>query len=236
LLATPLFGLSLTPPAVGLAPDALVTALPAPAAIEARIEGAPALTAALPPLQAERGEMAAYAETLRERSSVASIHRPLGISTWAAMTGTLILGFIQYNNLYGFFADAADTPCVTGDAVFGQGQCYGTPWIHLTSAMVTTALYGATFVTSLLMPDPGDLEEGDSGFAGNLRMHKLLRWIHFGGMVAQIAMGFLVAQSDAFGIDRANDYGTLQLLGTVHMGLGLVTWGALSWAAALMVF
>jgi hypothetical protein len=54
-------------------------------------------------------------------------------------------------------------------------------------------------------------------------------------MVAQILLGIVMAHS-LLGLDRANNYGTMQALATVHMGLGLVTWGALTWAGALMTF
>jgi hypothetical protein len=37
-----------------------------------------------------------------------------------------------------------------------------------------------------------------------------------------------------FGLDRANDYGTMQALATVHMATGLVTYGTLTWAGARM--
>jgi hypothetical protein len=230
VFATPIYGLALTPPSVSVAP---VGALPDAAVIEAQLEAPAALTSGLPPMQAS--DMRAYAETMKRRSSIAAIHRPLGIATWASMGVTLLLGGIQYHNLYGTFSALEDTPCVQGSAIFGQGQCSGTPVLHLTSAMVTTALYSATFALSVLMPDPGELDEGDSEFASNLRMHKLLRWVHFLGMVSQIALGIVVANADAFGLDRANDFGTMQALATVHMGLGFVTYGALTWAGALMV-
>jgi hypothetical protein len=45
-----------------------------------------------------------------------------------------------------------------------------------------------------------------------------------------------VLANGLLGLDRANNYKTLQALGGVHMGVGLVTWGALTWAGALMVF
>ena len=178
-------------------------------------------------------DMAEYGRMIQERAELAEIHRPLGIATWAAMGITLLLGGIQYHNLYGTFGSLEDTPCVQGDAIFGQGQCSGTPWAHLISSMVTTALYTATFTVATLMPDPGDLDEGDSDYASNLRTHKILRWIHFGGMLAQVALGIIIANSENFGLDRANDFGTLQALSTVHMALGLVTFGAMTWAGAL---
>jgi hypothetical protein len=101
---------------------------------------------------------------------------------------------------------------------------------------LTTGLYAATFSVSLMMPGPDDLSSGEGEFASTLRTHKFLRWVHLGGMVAQALLGIAVANSSVFGLDRANDYDTLQMLATVHLGAGLVTYGALTWAGALMTF
>lgn len=236
LAATPMFGFALTPPDAAVPPAALWAGI-APMQISAD-DGEEALEdeEALEEEEAGGGgDMADYARILRERSEVISIHKPLGIATWASMTATVILGGIQYHNLYGLFSSQGSTPCEEGSAIFGQGQCSGTPWPHLISAFMTTGLYTATFVASLLMPEPDGVDEGESEYAKNLRLHKLLRWVHFGGMVAQIALGILVANGDRFGLDRANDYGTMQALSTVHMTIGLVTWGAMSWAALTML-
>ncbi len=175
-----------------------------------------------------------YAAQMKERNALIKWHRPLGVATWGAMTATIILGTIQYYNLYGFFADQGSNPCVEGDAIFGQGQCSGTPWPHALSAGVTTGLYAGTFAVSLMMPDPDDLSSGKGEFAETLRLHKLLRWVHLGGMVAQAVIGIVIAND--LGLDRANDYDTLQTLATVHLASGLVTYGALTWAGALMTF
>jgi hypothetical protein len=183
----------------------------------------------------ESGDDADYAAQIKRRNSLIKVHRPLGLATWGAMTVTIALGFIQYYNLYGFFADQGENPCVKGDAVFGQGQCSGTPWPHAIAAGVTTGLYAATFTVSLMMPDPDDLASGKGEFASTLRMHKLLRWVHFSGMIAQILLGVVIA-NDLFGLDRANDYDTLQTLATVHLATGLITSGARTWAGALMTF
>lgn len=177
-----------------------------------------------------------YVEQMRTRESLAGVHRVLGISTWVAMTATVVGGFIQYYNLYGFGADQASNPCVQGNAIFGQGQCSGTPVLHAVGAGVTTLLYAGTFSLALLMPDPDNLSEGPGEFASTLRMHKLLRWVHFGGMILQAILGPIIANGPAFGIDRANNYGTLQTLATVHLVSGVVTLGALTWAGALMTF
>ncbi|MDD9941532.1 MAG: hypothetical protein OXU20_10870 [Myxococcales bacterium] len=224
LVATPIFGLSLQVPGMHPAPDLSLQ-------VAARLSASAGSGS-----EAEEVEGESYAEQMKERNGLADLHRPFGIATWGAMTVTTVLGFIQYYNLYGFFANQQDNPCVEGSAIFGQGQCWGTPWLHLGAASVTTALYATTFTLASLMPDPDNLAEGPGEFASTLRLHKLLRWVHFGGMVAQVVLGILVANSKLIGLDRANDYGTLQALATVHLASGLVSYGALTWAGALMTF
>ncbi|MEM6962104.1 MAG: hypothetical protein AAF550_10245 [Myxococcota bacterium] len=176
------------------------------------------------------------ARDLRIRGKWAKFHRGFGIATWASMLVTVIAGSIQYHNLYGFFAGRDDNPCVKGTAVFGQDQCYRVPAFHLSTAMLTTALYGATFAMSYRMPDPIGLDEGDSKYARNLRLHKRLRWVHFGGMLAQVFFGFMVANHENLGLNRSDDYKALRAMATAHQAVGWVTFGALTWAGATMAF
>lgn len=237
VLATPLFGFSLTPPA----PSAL--ALPVHAQLDATADVTADATADVSADQAsepaDRADSAPGADfesmgaALRERQALGTIHRAFGIATWASMLVTVALGFIQYYNLYGFFGSLEDTPCVQGNAVFGQDQCWGEPWPHRIAAMTTTALYTTTFILPFVMPDPLGASEGPSG--ENLRIHKALRWVHLGGMIAQVLMGFMVGQN-WFGLDRANDFGAMQAIATAHQVIGLTTFGALTAAGALMIF
>jgi hypothetical protein len=223
LLATPIFGFSLHPPAVTDALD-----LSAKAVAEVQSDGAS---------EAKSGNdsQKEYIEQIKRRNSIAAIHRPFGIATWAAMTVTLAAGFIDYYNLYGIGASQGENPCVKGTAIGGEGGCSTFRTVKSAAAYTTTALYATTFTLSLMMPDPDNLSEGKGEFASKLRLHKTLRWVHFSGMVAQILLGIVMARG-VFGLDRANNYGTMQALATVHMGLGVVTWGALTWAGALMTF
>ena len=260
LVATPVFGFTLSPPAASLEPIAgafgpqLVADLRLPhAAVLAALadddegsglsagedgaedaaedSGAEAEGASAD----DDAEQAEYIAQVKRRNSLTKLHRPLGLATWAAMTATIVLGAIQYYNLYGFFAGRGDNPCVQGDAIFGQDQCSGAPWPHRIGWITTSALYTATFTVSLMMPDPDDLANTKGEFGDTLRMHKLLRWVHFGGMLAQLALGVIISQG-AFGLDRANDYDSLQALATVHLASGFITYGALTWAGALMTF
>lgn len=261
VFATPVFGFALTPPdgvlpspppgsllrvpilaqlgdaEEGSETDAVDEGAPDPDEAD-EADAAPSETAELPAVQAEDDgptEMEQYASQLRERQELGSIHRALGIATWASMLITNVLGAIQFHNLYGGGGGLEDTPCVQGNAVFGQEQCWGTAWPHRIAAIATTALYTTTFAFSLFMPDPDNAAEGDSAFAQNLRIHKALRWVHLVGMVAQVFLG-IASASNLFGLDRANDFEAQQALAGVHMGVGLATFAALTAAGALMVF
>lgn len=177
---------------------------------------------------------AAYANAVRTRMQLGTLHRYLGIATWVTMTATLVSGFFQYYNLYGFGAGLNTNPCATGGAIFGQDQCSGIPWIHRISWISTAAFYTATNALALFMPDPNDVGSARGAYGDRLRAHKVLRWVHFGGMLIQMVLGLGVGNG-WFG-DRANDYGTLQAIATIHQVTGIVTWGALTAAGALMTF
>lgn len=223
LLATPLFGLSLNvdasvgqPPAVIIDPGAVL-------AVQVSTE-----------LEEPSGPTTA--DLIRKRNKIKNIHKWFGIATWSLMTVTLASGFVQFYNKYGWWKGQANNPCVQGNAVFGQDQCTGTPTIHATLAALTGAAYFTTFGLSFAMPDPLGVSEGNSEFAKKLRTHKILRWVTFAGMLAQISLGVVIANSDAFGLDRANNYKALRALATTHMAVSAVTWGALTWAGTIMLF
>jgi hypothetical protein len=176
------------------------------------------------------------AELMARRARYGRIHKIMGITTWASMTVTLVLGWLQYANLYGTFSAREDTRCERGNAFFGQDACTGQPLPHLIASATTGALYYTTFALSYFLPDPLHLSEGNSEAARKLRQHKRLRWAHFGGMAAQIILGALVANAHAIGLDRANDYRALQALSTVHLVTGLATYATLTWAGTIMTF
>lgn len=231
LLATPIFGFSLHAPVLEAQVDLAAKTVIVDVGLSAKAEED----------KEDGGDKLSaddqYKRDLKLRNDIAGVHRIFGISTWVAMTLTLIAGGIDYHNLYGFGADIGDNPCVTGDAVFGDefGCRGGIRTIKSGLAYITGALYTTTFVLSLMMPDPDDLASGKGEFASTLRLHKTLRWVHFAGMLVQIALGVVIA-GRVGGLDRANDYGAMQALSTVHLGVGLVTWGAMTWAGALMTF
>ncbi len=232
LLATPLFGLSLEPPSI----DATLWATPVVSVeVGASLDpGVLAQASASTSATDEAEEDRRYTEQVRQRRELGQIHRALGIATWVSMTATVLLGFVQYYNLYGIGAGQDQNPCATGGAVFGQDQCYGIPWPHRISAITTTALYATTFTISLLLPDPNQVSQGPGAYADHLRIHQALRWVHLAGMLAQAFMGIGLT-SGLFG-DRANDYSTLQTVAAIHQVIGWTTWGVLTAAGAIMLF
>ncbi len=176
------------------------------------------------------------ADLVRQRNKIKRIHKIFGITTWALTTVTLASGMVQYYNQYGWYQSQATNPCVQGTAWPNQNQCSGTPITHLTLSTVTGAFFFTTFGLSFAMPDPLGVSEGDSQFARRLRAHKALRWVTFAGFLAQIALGVVAANSEWFGMDRANNYNALRAIATTHLTLGFVTWGALTAQGAMMVF
>lgn len=240
LLVTPIFGFSLQPPTIApsLFDVQAQVADVAAAADEPAATPSPSLTpaevAARQTAADEAEEDRRYTEEVRTRRELGQIHRALGIATWGAMTATVALGFIQFYNLYGIGAGQDQNPCASGNAVFGQDQCYGIPWPHRIASITTTALYTTTFAFSLAFPDPNHVSQGHGDAADRMRIHGILRWVHLAGMVAQMVMGIGLT-SGWFG-DRANDYGALQTVGAVHQVIGWTTWGAMTAAGAIMLF
>jgi hypothetical protein len=228
VLATPLFGLQLQLDPAVMTPSTSVPVVSASLAFEPV------------PDEAEGGGGArpgpTTAELMQQRGRLSQIHKWMGVATWVSMTATVVLGYLQYYNLYGVFGSLSDSPCVQGNAVFGQSSCTRQPLPHLISSLMTTALYSVTFGLSLRMPDPMNLSEGESEYAKNLRRHKRLRWVHLAGMVAQMVLGVIIANSDTFGLSRANDYRALQALSTIHFAIGLTTYAAMTWAGVIFLF
>jgi hypothetical protein len=240
LAATPIFGLSLTPPQIEALPASLVAHMGPLAQLDASFEADSEVSSERDDedeKEVKKGPVLSkedYKLQIRKRAKLAKIHRTLGITTWALTGLAVIAGTIQYRNLYA--GGEGDNPCVTGDAWLGQKQCYGSPWFHALTGFTAGAAYFSTLGLAMAMPDPDNAARGDSKYAKNLRTHKMLRWVHLSGMVLQMVLGIVIANDKINGgLDRANDYGTLKALSTVHLVSGLVTFGALSWAGTIML-
>ena len=229
VLVTPIFGLSLTPPAFEPLPSSV-----APLAQVAELGGKGDADESASEADEPQQDKSVYLAQLRKRARLAKVHRTLGITTWALTGLAVVAGVIQWRNLYA--GDEATNPCVEGRAWLGQGQCSGQPWFHMLTGFAAGAAYFSTLGLAFAMPDPDHAAQGKSKYAKTLRTHKALRWVHLTGMVAQMVIGIVIANPRInSGLDRANDYGTLRALSLVHLSMGFVTLGALSWAGTIML-
>ena len=247
LLATPLFGLSLTPPPLeslsmtGAAPIAMMQlAGDDEHLLDLLEEGEPEPKPVISPevaaaIEAQKADREVKKGLLRKRAKLAKIHRTLGITTWALTGLAVIAGGIQYHNLYGG-KNVEDTPCVKGNAWLGQDQCSKTPWFHALTGFAAGAAYFSTLGLAIAMPDPDHADVGKSKYARTVRTHKILRWVHLSGMLAQMVLGIVIANPKLQGdLNRSSDYKTQKALGIVHLTSGLITLGSLSWAGTIML-
>ena len=223
MLAAPLFGMTLHIDASTLEAPALAVDPGLFLAVEVSTE-----------LEEPKGPTTA--ELIQQRNKIKKVHKWFGIASWSLMTLSVASGFVQFYNQYGWWQSQATNPCVEGSAIFTQKACSGVPTAHLVLNSLTSAAYFTTFGLSFAMPDPLGVSEGNSDFARKLRTHKVLRWVTFAGMLAQIGLGVISANSEWFGLDRANDYKALRGIATAHMAVSLVTYGAMTWAGAIMIF
>ncbi|MFM2419508.1 MAG: hypothetical protein RL385_4231 [Pseudomonadota bacterium] len=245
LLATPIFGLSLTPPPSMAMTSAMAPTAQVASSISLEVSEEAALddgdsadaSASEAPTVPSADEKARYVHDLKRRASLAGIHRTLGIATWAMTAIAVAGGTVQYRNLYGapFATKMEDTPCVQGNSWPNQEQCYGAPLFHAITGFAAGGLYFTTAALAVAMPDPDHADQGNSKFAKTVRTHKILRWVHLTGMVTQMALGIVMA-NPGLGLDRANDYDTLKLLSGIHLASGYITLGALTWAGTIMLF
>lgn len=169
------------------------------------------------PIEAEPTEdPSELGAALRQREEVRPWHIAFGTATGISSYATTILGFLTFNDRYGWDGDPASTGCATGSPIFGNDACTGPPIGHLIAAATATTVFTATFVLALFMPDPLHVDEGPGEHATLLTVHKSLRWALLALYVAQIVLGVTTSAVDT-------DFGTQRALASVHLALGTVT-------------
>jgi hypothetical protein len=150
---------------------------------------------------------AAFDEAVARRRRLLSAHQAAGLATWGIMGATVVVGQLNYNDLYG-----------NG----GGTQKYRNP--HRALAAATAASYAFTGILALSAPSP---------YPKRLRLdtatiHKASMAATTVGLVSQIALGIWTRRS----LGNVNQPD----LARVHQALGYATFGAMTIGAITLVF
>jgi hypothetical protein len=194
-IVRPLLALALLLPAAGTAqesppepvPDLDFELLPSPAAT-------PALDLALD-------------REVKQRRRMLSAHQGLGIATWAAMAGTVVVGQLDFDDR---FRGGGDTGRYHG---WHKGLAYG-----------TAALFTASATLALLAPEPYRKEAR----LDTATVHKVSMALAAVGLAAQIVLG--VRARSLEGEVRERD------VATAHQVIGYATFAAMTVGAVVLTF
>jgi hypothetical protein len=149
----------------------------------------------------------ALAADVERRRSYLNIHQATGIATWALMGATVVVGQLNYHDLYG------------GG---GYTQRYQNP--HRALAAATTATFAFTGIIALAAPEP---------YPKKLRLdsatlHKGSMALTTLGIVSQIALGIWAHQS----LGNANQ----PQIARAHQAVGYATFAAMTVGAVTLLF
>lgn len=150
----------------------------------------------------------AFEELVQRRRTLLSVHQAVGLATWGLLATTVVVGQLNYNDLYG--RNAAYT------------QRYRET--HVALAGATTASFAFTGILALAAPEP---------YPKRVRLdtatvHKVSMGLTALGFVGQIALGYLTHNSPNF-VDQRR-------LAQTHQALGYATLGTMTIGAVTLVF
>ncbi len=155
-------------------------------------------------------EIANASELSKTRRHRLVVHQVLGLTTWAFMAATCVIGQLNYNDLYGG----------------GSGRgAYMMP--HRLLAYSTAGLFTATGIYALLAPQPYKKPlKLDTGL-----IHRIAAIGATAGMVAEVVLGFITART----ADAGNSNGIAQMA-KAHQVVGWTTFGFMTVAGTAWLF
>jgi cytochrome b561 len=147
-----------------------------------------------------------FEEQVQRRRTLLSVHQAVGLATWGLMASTVVVGQLNYNDLYG------------GG---GYTQRYREPHVALVGA--TTASFAFSGILALAAPRP---------YPRPLRfdtatVHKFSMGLTTLGFVGQIALGYLTHNPG--NLDQRQ-------LARAHQALGYATFGTMTIGAVTLLF
>lgn len=157
--------------------------------------------------EAPQARDAAFEASVRRRRSLLSVHQATGIAAWALMGTTVVVGQLNYNDLYG-----------------GGGYTERYRSSHRALAGATTATYAFTGILALAAPTP---------YARRLRLdtatvHKGAMAVTTVGLLSQIVLG-IWTRTALGNVDQPR-------LARAHQAVGYATFGAMTIGAVTLVF
>ena len=205
-VGTPTSSVPLPPPS-GPLPIPAPALSDKPAGLDFEFFGPEDASTSGPDSDAKVAKTSALSQTRRHRLG---IHQFLGLTTWAFMGASCIVGQLNYNDLYG------------GGS--GRGN-YQLP--HRLLVYSTAGLFTATGIYSLLAPQPYKKPlKFDSGL-----VHRIAAIGATAGMVAEVVLGFITART----ADSGNSSGIKQMA-TIHDAVGWTTFGFMTAAGTAWLF
>jgi|GEM_PF-1268299 len=153
-----------------------------------------------------------FVRQVEQRRSMLQTHQILGLSTLGLMATSVVLGQLNYGDLY------AHGGAHTGDFLVA----------HRVSTYASTGAFLGTAFFSLFAPTP--IPKDGEGFDTTMA-HKIGVIGASAGMVTQVALGFLTARA----ADAGNPDG-LRRMAQIHQAVGYATVGFMAAAASVWVF
>jgi hypothetical protein len=136
-----------------------------------------------------------------------TLHQGLGIATWAAMTATVVVGQLDFDDR---FRGGGDTGKYHG---WHKGLAYG-----------TATLFATTAALALLAPEPyAKKSRFDTATA-----HKASMAVAAVGLAAQVALGVWARSLEGELSERD--------VAAAHQAIGYATLGAMSFGALVLAF
>ncbi|MGB8930967.1 MAG: hypothetical protein WCC48_06925, partial [Anaeromyxobacteraceae bacterium] len=186
---------------------------PAAAPPNLTVEPPPDLTVPPPPplqelllAQPPARDVALEASAERRRALLTA-HQAAGIAAWALMGATVVVGQLDYNDLYG-----------------GGGGTQRYQSSHRTLVAASTATFAFTGILALAAPGPGPGQRR----AGTSTVHKSAMAITTLGILSEIVLGLWTARAPG-NVDQPR-------LARAHQALGYATFGAMTVGAVTLVF
>jgi cytochrome b561 len=149
----------------------------------------------------------AFDAKVARRRTLLNVHQAAGIATWALMGTTVVVGQLNYRDLYG-----------------GGGYTQKYRNAHIALAASTATAFAFTGILALSAPEP---------YVKRMRLdtatvHKSSMAVTTLGLVAQIALGVWANQS----LGNTNQ----REIATAHQVLGYATFGAMTVGAVTLLF